>query len=89
MLLGIFGLREPPEALQDPGPAAAPEPEAWHSFTPASRPLGEPALAWPWPGRPVPPDPALDAAVTELEQGWRSAPLPATQAREPELEASL
>lgn len=88
MLLDIFGFPEPPAALQDPGPAtAAQEPVAWHSFIPAPRPPGEPEpRAW---GQPVPADPVLDAAVAELERGWRAPELTARPPPEPELQAGL
>jgi hypothetical protein len=88
MLLDIFGLPEPPATLQDPAPAApAREPVAWHSFIPPPRPPGEPELrAW---GQPVPADPVLDAAVAELERGWRAPELTARPPPEPELEAGL
>jgi hypothetical protein len=69
MLLDIFGLPEPPAALQDPALAApaAPEPEAWHSFIPAPRePEPEPRPC----GQPAPPDPVLEAAVSALEHSW-------------------
>jgi predicted GIY-YIG superfamily endonuclease len=90
LLLDIFGLPGPPEALQNPAPAAsaAAEPVAWHSYVPAPRPPGEPAPFWPWPGRPAPPDPSLAAVVEELEKSW-PVPEPAAAAAEPELEASL
>jgi hypothetical protein len=88
MLLDIFGLPEPPAALQAPARAtpAVPEPPAWHSFIPAPR-APEPELR-PW-GQPAPPDPVLDAAVAELEQSWRVPQLTARPPPEPELEAGL
>jgi hypothetical protein len=88
MLLDIFGLPEPPAALQDPAPAtAAQEPVAWHSFIPAPRPPGEPEpRAW---GQPAPSDPVLTAAVEELERGWRVPQLTARPPPESELEAGL
>lgn len=88
MLLDIFGLPEPPAALQDPAPATtAQEPVAWHSFIPAPRPPREPEpRAW---GQPVPADPVLDAAVAELERGWRAPELTARPPPEPELQAGL
>jgi hypothetical protein len=88
MLLDIFGLPEPPAALQDPAPAApaAQEPETWHSFIPAPRPPEPEPRPW---GQPGPPDPVLDAAVAELEQSWRVPQLTARPPPEPELEAGL
>jgi hypothetical protein len=90
MLLDIFGLPEPPAALQDPTPAApaAPEPEAWHSFIPAPRQPEPEARPW---GQPAPPDPVLEAAVSALERSW-TAPAPEPAAHpppEPVLEAGL
>ena len=91
MLLDIFGLAEPPEALQDPAPAAstAPEPVAWHSSVPAPRPPSEPAPFWPWPGQPASADPVLEAAVEALERGWTTPEPEAHPAPEPVLEAGL
>jgi hypothetical protein len=88
MLLDIFDLPEPPATLQDPAPAAAAqEPVAWHSFIPAPRPPVEPEpRVW---GQPVSADPVLDAAVAELERGWRAPELTARPPPEPELEAGL
>jgi hypothetical protein len=91
MLLDIFGLPEPPEALQGPAPAAstAPEPVAWYSSVPAPRPPSQPAPFWPWPGQPAPADPALEAAVEALERGWTTPESEAHPAPEPVLEAGL
>jgi hypothetical protein len=91
MLLGIFGLAEPPAALQDPAAAAAAaeEPQAWHSFVPAPRPPGEPAPAWGIGGQPVPADPALEAAVGALERSWATPEPEAHPPQEPVLEAAL
>jgi hypothetical protein len=91
MLLDIFGLPEPPEALQDPAPAAStePEPVAWYSSVPAPRPPSEPAPFWLCPGQPVPADPALEAAVEALERGWTTPEPEAHPAPEPVLEAGL
>ena len=91
MLLDIFGLPEPPAALQGPAPAAAPRRSRWPG-TPSSRPRArpvEPAPFWPWPGQPAPADPALEAAVEALERGWTTPESDAHPAPEPVLEAGL
>jgi hypothetical protein len=91
LLLDIFGLPEPPAELNDPAPTASTvqEPQAWHSFIPAPRLPSDPESLWPWPGQPVPGDPALAGAVEELEQSWRVPQLTARPPPEPELEAGL
>jgi hypothetical protein len=84
----IFGLPESPEPTPPVTATATQDPEAWHSCVPAPRPPGEPEL-WPWAGQPVPADPALAAAVEDLEQSWLTPQPDAHLPPEPVLEAGL
>ena len=89
LLLDIFGLAEPPAALQDPAPAApaAQKPEDLALLYPSSAPAGRARAAAV--GPPAPADPVLAAAVEELERGWRAPQLTARPPPEPELKAGL
>ena len=90
LLLDIFGLPEPPAALQEPAASApaAQEPEAWHSFIPAPRAAAAEPEPRPW-GQPAPADPHWQPRW----RSWSGAGGPrSSTARpppEPELEAGL